>query len=358
MNRADQNLSIYRQEQQILERDISDGQAKISQLSAVLDETLAEIAAKKTEISETQMKLEQAEADCEFQYEQMKKRIRFMYENSIDSMLTQILESGSLTEALHRAEYFQSVVSYDREKLDEYKATTRKIAEAKKLLIAEEKSLHELEEEQSAQLAEIDATVGALKQSLNAKMVQIQNSQSLRQKYAQELEQQKAYEAQLERQKAEEDRKRQEEIKRQKEELAKQREEERQRQQEEERQRQQSDDSNRNADSESRSGSSNNYAAGSNDLEMLAAIIYCEAGNQSYEGKLAVGSVIMNRVASRSFPNSISGVIYQSGQFSPVASGRFARALASGEGSSCRSVAQDVLNGSRNVDCLYFRVNN
>lgn len=55
------------------------------------------------------------------------------------------------------------------------------------------------------------------------------------------------------------------------------------------------------------------------DLAMLAAIIECEAGNQSYEGKLAVGSVVVNRVNSPRFANSISGVIYASGQFTPVA---------------------------------------
>ena len=64
------------------------------------------------------------------------------------------------------------------------------------------------------------------------------------------------------------------------------------------------------------------------DLELLAALIECEAGGEPYEGKLAVGSVVLNRVASSHFPNSVVGVIYQSGQFSPVASGRFATVLA------------------------------
>lgn len=353
LNKADQDISAYRQEQKILEADIANGQAKISQLSGELDNTLAAIEDKQARITDTQEDLERSERECKFQYEQMKKRIRFMYENSMDSMLTQILESGSLIEALRRAEYFQSVVSYDRDKLEEYKATVKKIEQAKVHLISEKKELKALEAEQSAKLSEIDASVKTLKDSLSAKMSQIQNSQELRQKYEQELEQQKAYEAELERKKAEEDRKRQEEIKRQEEELARQKEE--QRKQEEQRRQQQS----RSGSSDSTSGNSDsNYAAGSGDLELLATIIYCEAGNQSYEGKLAVGSVVMNRVASRSFPNSISGVIYQSGQFSPVASGRFAQALASGAGSGCRSVAQEVLNGKRNVSCLYFRMNN
>ena len=128
--------------------------------------------------------------------------------------------------------------------------------------------------------------------------------------------------------------------------------------QQEEQQRQPSSSSGssgRNADS---GNAGRSVQAGAGDLELLSTIIYCEAGNQSYEGQLAVGSVILNRVASSSFPNSISGVIYQSGQFSPVASGRFAHALAAGLGNRCVSAAREVLNGRRNVDCLYFRADN
>lgn len=71
------------------------------------------------------------------------------------------------------------------------------------------------------------------------------------------------------------------------------------------------------------------------DVAMLAAIIECEAGNQSYEGKCAVGSVVINRVADPRFANSISGVIYAPYQFSPVASGRFAIVLARGANAAC-----------------------
>ncbi len=55
--------------------------------------------------------------------------------------------------------------------------------------------------------------------------------------------------------------------------------------------------------------------------KLLAALIYCEAGNQPYEGQVAVGAVVMNRVRSGSYPNTISEVIYQSGQFGPAMTG-------------------------------------
>ena len=95
--------------------------------------------------------------------------------------------------------------------------------------------------------------------------------------------------------------------------------------------------------------------ADSSDLNLLAAIIYCEAGNQSREGKVAVGAVVLNRVASASFPNSISGVIYQSGQFTPVATGTFQSVLARGARSDCYAAAQAALAGESPVGgCLYF----
>ena len=67
--------------------------------------------------------------------------------------------------------------------------------------------------------------------------------------------------------------------------------------------------------------------------------------------------MVINRVRSSYFPNSIAGVIYQSGQFSPVASGRFATVLAEGADESCVQAAAEVLGGRITIDCLYFRRN-
>ncbi len=85
------------------------------------------------------------------------------------------------------------------------------------------------------------------------------------------------------------------------------------------------------------------------DVTLLAALIYCEAGGESYEGQLAVGAVVVNRVQSGAYPNSISGVIYQSGQFTPASSGKLARALANGSGNRCMKAAQEALSGVDNT---------
>ncbi len=102
------------------------------------------------------------------------------------------------------------------------------------------------------------------------------------------------------------------------------------------------------------SGKTGSYADYS-DLDLLAAIIWCEAGNQPYDGMVAVGEVVMNRVASPSFPNTIAEVLEQPGQFTPYASGTLQNALANGVNSTCYAAAQDALNGAQPVPgALYF----
>lgn len=70
--------------------------------------------------------------------------------------------------------------------------------------------------------------------------------------------------------------------------------------------------------------------ASTDEVTLLAAIIQCEAGNEIYEGQVAVGAVVMNRVRSGSYPSSIYEVIYQSGQFPPAGNGSVARIVANG----------------------------
>lgn len=86
--------------------------------------------------------------------------------------------------------------------------------------------------------------------------------------------------------------------------------------------------------------------ASADDETLLAALIQCEAGGQSQQCMLAVGAVVVNRVHSGSFPNSIRGVIYQRGQFGPASSGRLESRLASGVSASARQAAQAALAGN------------
>ena len=85
------------------------------------------------------------------------------------------------------------------------------------------------------------------------------------------------------------------------------------------------------------------------DVTLLAAIIQCEAGNEVYEGQLAVGAVVMNRVRSGGYPGTVHDVIYQKSQFPPAGAGSVANVAAKGPKQSCLQAAQEALNGTDNT---------
>lgn len=89
----------------------------------------------------------------------------------------------------------------------------------------------------------------------------------------------------------------------------------------------------------------------SSDHRLLAKLVYAEARGESYKGQVAVAAVVLNRVASSSFPNTVSGVIYQSGAFSCVSNG----SINNTPNSSCIRAALDALNGwDPTGGCLYY----
>ena len=97
-------------------------------------------------------------------------------------------------------------------------------------------------------------------------------------------------------------------------------------------------------------------AVGVSDVTLLAALIQCEAGSEPYEGKLAVGAVVMNRVRSGGYPNSVSGVIYAPGQFPPATNGKVAAVVGRGPSASCMQAAQAAIAGQTNVGgATHFR---
>lgn len=93
------------------------------------------------------------------------------------------------------------------------------------------------------------------------------------------------------------------------------------------------------------------------DLRLLSALIYCEAGGEAYNGKLAVGIVVMNRVRVSAFPDSVKSVVYQRYQFGPATNGSLNRALAeydngkfnSQNEKACVRAAKEALSGARNI---------
>ena len=89
------------------------------------------------------------------------------------------------------------------------------------------------------------------------------------------------------------------------------------------------------------------------DLKYLAAIVYCESGNQCMAGQQAVAIIVMNRVRSGSFPNDIYSVLYQSGQFTPASSGSLSKGLSMYDNGtlpqSCIDAANYALAGNTSI---------
>ena len=125
------------------------------------------------------------------QYQSMKSRIQFLYENGSESLWMSLLNAESMSDFINRAEYVKAISSYDREKLEEYEQMCAKIASEKAKLEEEEKSLQALEQKTKENISKSEQEIG--------------ETQSLSAEYEAEIEKQKAYEAQLEAQKAKED---------------------------------------------------------------------------------------------------------------------------------------------------------
>lgn len=323
----------------------------LQEISNELADTQDEIAAKNVEIEAAESRIAELTTRSESQYEAMKKRVQYMYENGNQSYLELLLGASSFSDFLNRMEYAKSIYDYDRQELSDYQDTLAELKQQKEDLETAKEELLAAEQTKQEQKSKADSLVAAQQEKISAAKSDVADAETEIADTDAEIARQKAYEEELETQKAKEDAARQEEIKRQEEELINS-------------QQPAASDNNANPDGTSTgdnttgSDTSGGGTVNASDVAMLAALIQCEAGGESYEGKLAVGSVVMNRVDSSYFPDTVVGVIYQSGQFSPVASGRFAVVLSSGADASCVQAATEVLAGTRTLNCLYFRRNN
>lgn len=344
-------LDSLKEYQMNLSDELTELNNGLQEISNELADTQDEIAAKNVEIEAAESRIAELTTRSESQYEAMKKRVQYMYENGNQSYLELLLGASSFSDFLNRMEYAKSIYDYDRQELSDYQDTLAELKRQKEDLETAKEELLAAEQTKQEQKSKADSLVAAQQEKISAAKSDVADAETEIADTDAEIARQKAYEEELEAQKAKEDAARQEEIRRQEEELINS---------------QQPDASDNNAnpdgtstgDNTTGSDTSGGGTVNTSDVAMLAALIQCEAGGESYEGKLAVGSVVMNRVDSSYFPDTVVGVIYQSGQFSPVASGRFAVVLSSGADASCVQAATEVLAGTRTLNCLYFRRNN
>lgn len=307
-----------------LEAELDSLNGQLGAIAASINELEGDIAGKEARIGAAGAALAEATEQSGQQYEDMKLRIQFMYENGATSLWEALFAADSFTDFLNRTEYIEAINEYDRAKLEEYRKLVERIAQQKEELEKEKEALLALQEEKKARQDEMNRLIDQTKENIAAAEAELSRAVAEVDELDEELRQMIAYEKELEIQKAKEDAAR----------LAAIREQEK----------------------EDTTGVV--YVPQGSDEYLLGAIIQCESDGEPYAGKLAVGSVIVNRVKSSYFPGTISGVIYQDGQFSPVASGRLAHRLQAGVNAACLQAAREVLGGNVTTGCLYFRTNN
>ena len=149
-----------KQQKEDVQSEVEDLQSQLNTLMQKMSDLEDELISTGQEITQTEEDLKQAEEDEQEQYEAMKLRIKYMYEAGTGSAdLDRVLSSGDMSGMLSQAEYSQQVHNYDREKLEEYVATTEKVKELKASLEEKQDDLEAAQEEYQAQQAEMSSTI-------------------------------------------------------------------------------------------------------------------------------------------------------------------------------------------------------
>ena len=278
-DRAEKNADRVQEDINDLNEERAGLQTYLDQLNNELLQTTGELAGiedlisqKEIALVEMQEELETAKEKEADQYVAMKKRIKFMYEKGDSAYLELFFHAQSFADFLNKTEYVEMMSQYDRDMLEEYMNIQETIRVNEQSIVDERVALGALQE----QALEKQSEVSGLVKEASMNVVQYQDQISEKE------EELLAYERKME--ESENDIATLQEKLKQENALTKQ------------------------AMAAGFSDlSSVTFASG--DLDLLAAIIYCEAGNQPYIGQVAVGNVVMNRVKSSVFPNTILEVI-------------------------------------------------
>ena len=334
LDETEENLDKLNEQKDSLQGALSTLNTELSQVSNNLSDLEMKITDKEAEIEALHEEIAQVQEELDIaiqlkdeQYEAMKRQIKFIYERSDNLYLELFFSAGSFSDFLNKNNYIEQLSAYEEKVLQQYKdaqaAMEEKEEELHLAMERLEKDKEELDEYKVQVVAEqsrVSGLVSKTSNSINATASQISEAEAEALAYEQKIKEQEENITALKAKLAEEIRMAQ---------LA--------------------------SESSWRDISEVSFAEG--DRYLLANLIYCEAGGEPYNGQVAVGGGVMNRVLSSVFPNTVTGVIYQSRQFSPVASGRLALALAEGKATaSCYQAADEAMKGSTNVgNCVYFR---
>ena len=285
------------------------------------------IELKQMDIDDTTKALEEAKQTRIDQYEAMKTRIRFLYEKGSDGYIDILFSAKNFGELINYADYIEALSAYDRYMLEEYTKTEARISEEEKILEQEMADLEEMHAQVKAEQEKVTGLINDTAEHIAITAENINMTQAAADAFEDQVDQKEAEAKAAAAEYAAIKAKYEEELRLSR--LA--------------------------AQSAWRDISEVTFEDG--DRYLLANLIYCEAGGEPYEGQIAVGAVVINRVLSSRYPDTVTGVIYQHAQFSPVGSGRLSLALAENRAtSSCYNAADAAMSGRTNVgNCVYFR---
>lgn len=331
---AQDDIAELSDEKSELEQSVGELNDKLCAIGDILGELEKRIDSKKTEIDTTwghledlATQLEEAQNAADSQYKLAKAQIKYMYEQGDRMYVSLLMSADSFSDYLNKNSYIEMMSEYQKEQFillnKKQKELAGKQSEYEKALIKYEEEKEELDDYEKQVRAEEEKVAGHIK-SATDKILEYENqiagAEAKISKYEEQMRQ------------------KEEDIDNLKVTLAKEKEMTA-------------------LASEAKWRDISDVSVSTDDRYLLANLIYCEAGNEPYVGQVAVGAVVMNRVKSAVFPNTIVGVIYQKGQFTPASSGRLALALAKNSADeNCYKAADAALSGVNNVgESLYFR---
>lgn len=157
--RADDDEQSLRDQKAQVESEVSDLQSQLNTLMTKMNDLESQLIETGQEITQAEADLETAQEKEQQQYEDLKLRIKYMYEEGNSSALERVAQSGSIAEVLTQAEYVQKIHTYDREQLQAYQETVQEVKDLKASLEEEQANLQSVETEYQAQSEELQTTI-------------------------------------------------------------------------------------------------------------------------------------------------------------------------------------------------------
>ncbi len=190
LNSVNNNINSIANKQQELQKEINALDAELVDLLVNMDILADELADKELQIKQANKDLEIAKEEEKEQYEQMKKRIRSMYERGDGNLLEALLGATSMSDFLNRVNYYNAVYDYDREQLDIYKETKQQVIDLKSQLLTEQSEMEEMQDNYRLQETELKNMVATKESTMDDFDSQLSQAKVLAAAYKETIQEQ------------------------------------------------------------------------------------------------------------------------------------------------------------------------